>query len=75
MTVRAKRMGSRMLAITVDNTCPHLPILQDGRFLSSKHKGFGNGTESVRSIAEKYEGDARFEWKDGIFYASVMLNP
>ena len=36
--------------------------------------GFGIGTESVRVIAERYSGDPRFEWKDGMFYVSVMLS-
>lgn len=75
ITVRVRQPGSHMLAITVDNPCPAPPALTDGRFLSSKHEGFGNGTESVRSIAERYHGDARFEWRNGMFYASVMLNP
>ena len=43
--------------------------------LSTKHSGYGIGTESIRMIAERYHGDARFAWKDGIFYASIMLNP
>lgn len=75
ITVRAKKLGSHMLTLTVDNTCPRPPVFCKGHFLSSKHEGFGNGTESVRNIAEKYQGDARFEWKDGMFFASVMLNP
>ena len=24
--------------------------------------------------AERYNGDARFEWREGVFYASVMLS-
>ncbi len=74
ITVRAKRLGSHMFTLTVDNTSPQPPAIREGHFLSSKHEGFGNGTESVLSIARKYQGDARFEWKDGIFLVSVMLN-
>ncbi len=33
------------------------------------------GTVAVRLIAERYHGEPRFEWKDGVFCASVMLNP
>ena len=33
------------------------------------------GTESVRLIAQRYGGDAKFHWDDGVFYASVILNP
>lgn len=46
----------------------------EGGFLSSKRKGKGIGTESVKYIAAKYNGVAKFEYGDGMFYASVMLN-
>ena len=45
------------------------------KLVSTKAAGSGIGTESIRMIAEQYRGDARFEWRDGVFYASVMLNP
>lgn len=64
--------GSR-LTITVDNTCPVPPVEQDGRLLSTRHEGYGVGTQSVRSIAEKHHGLACFEWVDGEFRASVLL--
>lgn len=47
---------------------------KSGAFVSLKHVGVGIGTESVKSIAEKYNGVCRFENFDGMFYASVMLN-
>jgi len=74
ITVHAQMSGSNMLFLTVDNSSPAPPRMEDGRLLSGKHDGYGIGTESVRSIAEKYHGDARFEWKDGKFRASVMLS-
>lgn len=67
--------GVSMLTLTVDNTCPEPPVWEDGKLRSSKHEGFGLGTELVRTISEKYHGDARFAWEDGVFYASVILNP
>ncbi len=70
-----RQTGNSMLSLTVDNTCPHPPVQEAGRLRSGKHAGFGVGTESVRSIAARYNGDARFEWRDGMFFASVMLNP
>lgn len=70
----AEMNGNHTLLLTLDNSCPNPPVFQKGRFLSSKHEGLGIGTQSVRSIAEKYQGDARFTWKDGVFFASVMLN-
>ncbi|MDO5425210.1 MAG: GHKL domain-containing protein [Eubacteriales bacterium] len=73
ITVRARKAGGQALAITVDNPSPAPPSVRDGQFLSSKHEGFGTGTASVKSIAQRYEGDARFEWKDGMFLVSVLL--
>lgn len=73
--LKARQVGECMLFITVDNTSLQKPRLEGGRFLSSKRKGFGTGTESIRAIAERFHGEARFSWKDQVFYASVMLNP
>ncbi|MEI3183528.1 MAG: GHKL domain-containing protein, partial [Lachnospiraceae bacterium] len=63
------------LSITVDNTSVFKPTWINEKLVSTKAAGSGIGTESIRMIAEQYRGDARFEWKDGVFYASVMLNP
>lgn len=73
--VRAQMTGTDMMALTVDNSSVLPPKKTGDGLLSGKHEGLGVGTASVRMIAEKYHGDARFEWKDGIFYASVLLNP
>lgn len=73
--VNARKKGSSMLYLTVDNSCGQQPVMEGERFCSGKHEGFGIGTESVRMIAERYHGEARFEWKDEVFYASVMVNP
>jgi len=63
------------LIIVVDNTAPAPPKERDGKFLSSRHKGMGIGTQSVRDIAARYDGIAELKWENGIFYAAVMLNP
>lgn len=73
--VIVKQNGAACLSIAVDNTCGRKPIWDDGELVSTKHEGHGVGTVSIRYIAQRYDGDARFEWRDGIFYASVMLNP
>ena len=61
------------LCIAIDNTFDG-KIMQDpdGTFLSSKHAGKGLGTVSVRTIASKYHGTCRFDWKDQMFFASVI---
>ena len=56
--------------ITVDNTFSGtLKCTNDSKLVSTKHKGLGLGTQSVKSIAEHYNGVCRFETKDGMFYA------
>ena len=72
--IRARLKGST-LCVTVDNTFTGtLRRTIDNEFLSTKHKGPGLGTQSVKSIAEQYGGVCRFEVKDGMFCASVMCN-
>ena len=73
--VCAIQTGTSTLSITVDNTSVFKPTWINEKLVSTKAAGSGIGTESIRMIAEQYRGDARFEWKDGVFYASVMLNP
>ena len=50
---------------------PH--ITENGRFLSSKHKGNGIGISSVRHIIEKYGGDHSFVPDNGVFVVSVII--
>ena len=69
------KADSYSLCVAVDNTFTGTPLTDsEGGFLSTKHKGKGIGTESVKSIAAKYSGVTKFEYGDGMFYASVMLN-
>ena len=69
-----RQQGKQALYLTLDNTSDQPPKSDGGRFLSSSHDGFGIGTESVRVTAKRYNGDTRLEWKDGMFYVSVMLS-
>lgn len=60
--------------LTVDNTFTGaLKKSDDGTFLSTKHTGFGIGTESVRHIADVYHGLYQTKQQDGMFMTSVML--
>lgn len=65
--------SGKKLVFTIDNSCPKEPLLEQGRFVSAKHKGYGTGTYSVKTTAEKNGGTAKFEYKDHVFYASVLL--
>lgn len=72
--VNVRQQGEGLLSVTVDNACRQEPVVEQGRLRSVKHRGVGLGTESARRIAERYHGDLRFQWEDGVFYTSVMLN-
>lgn len=71
--LRVKQKGPSMLLVLVDNSCVSAVAFEDGTPLSSKREGVGIGVASVREIAARYGGVARFEQKDGVFYASVRL--
>lgn len=72
--IRAGLSGGSF-CVTVDNTYSgSLKLTAGGELLSTKHRGPGLGTQSVRSIAQHYNGVCRFEAKGGMFYASVMCS-
>ena len=72
--IRANLTGNSFY-VTVDNTFSGmLRYANNDKLLSTKHKGTGLGTQSVKSIAAHYNGVCRFEAKDGMFCASVMCN-
>ena len=75
ISLRGKVENENILLITVDNTYYDEPksIISGGVYLSSKHSGFGIGVESVKNIVCKYNGQYKFETKDGFFMASVMM--
>ena len=72
--IRASLTGNSF-CLTVDNTFSGtLRYANDGKLISTKHKGLGLGTQSVNSITSHYNGVCHFESKNRMFYASVMCN-
>lgn len=72
--VRAE-LTENSLCVAVDNTYTGtLKHSGTGKLISTKHSGIGLGTQSVKSIAEKYGGVCRFETEDGMFCASVLIS-
>ncbi|MDE7285280.1 MAG: GHKL domain-containing protein [Lachnospiraceae bacterium] len=69
-----KPMNS-MIIVALDNTCTQLPERCKDGFASAKKSRTGIGTVSISKIAEKYNGAAQFEFKNGVFYSSVLLSP
>lgn len=64
-----------MIIVALDNTCTLSPLHSKDGFASAKESRTGIGTVSICKIAEKYNGAAQFEVKNGIFYSSVLLSP
>lgn len=71
--LRGNLVGKRLLTIVVDNSPADEPARQKDSLLSSKRPSAGTGTASAQAIARRYGGDARFDWKDRVFSASVVL--
>ncbi|MEG1943697.1 MAG: GHKL domain-containing protein, partial [Angelakisella sp.] len=61
------------LGLIVDNSFDGVLKERDGKYISLKHGGFGLGTCSVRTIAEKYGGLVDFSAEEHTFHASVMI--
>lgn len=75
ITIRMGQPGKSMVALSIRNTYTHSIRLKDGCFMSSKREDPGTGTASVRYLAERYHGILNYTYKDGIFEASLLLNP
>lgn len=71
--LRVRRRNRWQLLILVDNSCAKTVLFEGGTPQSSKREGAGIGISSICEIAGRYGGAARFEHKDGVFYASVYL--
>ncbi|MCD8326790.1 MAG: GHKL domain-containing protein [Lachnospiraceae bacterium] len=67
------RADEQQILLAVDNSCVSAPLMKGGKFLSSRHEGFGLGTASVTAIARRHNGSASFRYDQGVFQASVMV--
>ncbi|HIU64211.1 MAG TPA: sensor histidine kinase [Candidatus Avacidaminococcus intestinavium] len=73
--VKADTLGDNMFVLTVKNSFDHVILLSEQGFISSKRDNEGIGTESIKNIAERYNGIAKFTYHNNIFETSVFLNP
>lgn len=62
-----------MLHIVTDNTCDVVEDFQNGIPLSSKRKGMGIGASSIKDITERYHGSVRFEYKEHLFFTTILM--
>lgn len=72
ITISAGLQGDYVV-IAVDNSFEGEIKKEKDVFLSSKREGKGIGITSVEAVVEKYNGQAVFEFSNGVFMASVML--
>ena len=66
------RMDDGKLLISLKNTFAEKPVLTDGIPHSSK-EGHGFGTQSIRYVTEKLNGNCQFSVKDDWFILRVIL--
>lgn len=66
------RMNGNKLLISVKNTCAEPPKMVDGLPQSSKN-GHGLGTQSIRYVTEKLNGNCQFAVQDHWFILRVIL--
>ena len=61
------------LRLVIDNSFTGTVNTENGRFLSSKHKGFGTGILSVQSMVRKFGGLVSFDTSENIFRVSIII--
>ncbi len=62
-----------MIVFQVQNTMVEQPIIDQHRYVSTKHSGYGIGLESVQGVCEKYNGKLKIHQEDMRFYADAVL--
>jgi len=73
INVKSMIVGN-MLTIVIDNSFDgDLKKKGDG-YISRKDGSLGIGVSSVKTVIRKHNGEARFEAKNNVFHASMMLN-
>ena len=65
-------MDDGKLLISLKNTFAEKPVMTDGIPHSSK-AGHEFGTQSIRYVAEKLNGNCQFSVKDGWFILRIVL--
>jgi len=58
----------------IENSCTNeIKCTSDGRYISTKHEGFGLGIASVQQIVLRNDGMMEIEQKDGMFSVSLLM--
>ena len=61
------------LYFRLENSYKNLIHKHQDKYLSTKHEGYGVGTESVKALTERYHGQIKFDVTDQFFRVSVIL--
>lgn len=69
------RAGKGVFVLRVQNPCHEKPVIRGGVLQTSKHDAehHGFGTLSIQTIAQKYDGSARFSVEEGQFELLIYL--
>ena len=75
INVVTSQTGS-MFSVLISNYCARPPMMVDGLPVSTKSDGglHGYGLKSIKRITEKYGGDMRVRYDDGIFNLSLLFS-
>lgn len=65
-------MKGNKLLISIKNTFAEKPDLQDG-LPQTKEKGHGFGTQSIRYVAERLNGNCQFTVDGDMFILRIIL--
>lgn len=61
------------LLLRIENSFAIIPHISNNKFLSDKHDGYGIGTESVKALAQRYQGQFKFDVTQERFQISIIL--
>lgn len=68
-----RQHSASLLLIRVENNFDGIIKEKNHLLHSTKRKGLGIGTQSVRRMAEKNDGSCNFTYENGVFTAKIML--
>ena len=74
ITLKIGQTAAHTIALEITNPYSGSVRKQNGRFLSSKHNGYGQGLDSVRMITEKYQGLLEIHHENQIFLVRILLH-
>lgn len=68
------RYRQNTLLLRIENSIFQKPLMHDGKFRSTKHSGYGTGTQSAAAVVRQYNGQLKYDITDKTFRVSVILN-